>query len=310
MVSQPCEMRRLAFHSPPAVAWAVPNSVPNSRIRQTRYVLTHQSPGPGCITRSRCAQLPVSCVDPSQTHLTNQQCGGHILHHSPGITVGAAGLDPTPAPLGCHDPDPGCEPVKLKLERPSRAASHELEIGPGRLECPAGWLLLIKRDGSSPGSLKSMVVPGVWLYVGCLPCETYEVSWAPLCIYAHGPVPQSVTMKLCCRGACTGVGGTRNKQDSRTFPRGRAGKTTTRNSKCGKDWPKADSTGRVVREGFLEAVTWVVRSKPYGDGNVSIRKKRIPGRRCRRSQGPAMGGSSGAEAWAGPRGWGREPTDR
>lgn len=168
---------------------------------------------------SRGAWLPVGCVDPSQTHLTNQQRGGHTLHHSPGITVGAACLDPAPAPLGSHDPDPACEPVELKLECLFYAARHELKISPGRLECPAGWLLLNTRHGGSPWSMEGMVVPGGWLYEGCLPREIYEVSSASLSICSW-PYPRKSLANPAPVELALELGETGNKQNGYTFQRG------------------------------------------------------------------------------------------
>lgn len=168
---------------------------------------------------SRGAWLPVGCVDPSQTQLTNQQRGGHTLHHSPGITVGAACLDPAPAPLGSHDPDPDCEPVELKLEYLFCAARHELKISPGRLECPADWLLLNTRHGGSPWSMKGMVVAGGWLYEGCLPREIYEVSSASLSICSW-PYPRKSLANPAPVELALELGETGNKQNGYTFQRG------------------------------------------------------------------------------------------
>lgn len=79
----------------PTPAHAVPNSMPNSRIRQSRYALIHKLlAGPRLHHESRCGRLPAGSQDPSQTLLTNQQWGGPAFHHSPGIRARAAHLDP------------------------------------------------------------------------------------------------------------------------------------------------------------------------------------------------------------------------
>lgn len=65
-------------------------------------------------------------------------------------------------------------------------------------------------------------------------------------------LPQKVTSKPCSHGACTGAG-QKGKQTERLSISERAVKTTKQGN-VEKTGCEGDSMGRVVKEGFLEAV--------------------------------------------------------